>query len=222
MARKRGSKKKSVARKTKRSRKTSVKQEKKSAGERGLCAFLRSPKWMFLLLLWYFCALAVLFSIVDFGRQMYYILAVSAIGFAALEFKLNWKGKTTQKLKDAALVGIFLLALDLVFENAGAAFGLWAVRWGLVMFGAVPVEIVIVTLFGGFAWALYMPAKFNFRHSLLDAAMFAFFGTFGEFLLIQGGLMSYYSWWNPALAFVSYAGAWALLNFVRYKVVEEV
>jgi hypothetical protein len=75
-----------------------------------------------------------------------------------------------------------------------------------------------IAFFGGAAWAVYQPKKFNLNHSIYDSLVFGFFGALGEWLLIGQGLFAYHLWWTSYLAFASYFLTWVILHFVRYRV----
>lgn len=149
---------------------------------------------------------------------MYSTLLFFAVAWFVLEF-YAWKDHM-ERVKKAVLVGLFLMLFDFVVENSGAIFGLWMTHDSLFAIGIVPIEIMLVCLIGGTAWALYLPRKFDAVHSIVDILVFAFFGAMGENLLGLAGLMSYYQWWNFGWAVLAYALTWAILHFVKYKVVK--
>ena len=76
-------------------------------------------------------------------------------------------------------VGAFLLIFDFIFENSGWLAGLWYTTSEFHV-GVVPLQVMGIALFGGAAWALYLPRKFNLWHSLLDCLIFAAFGALGD------------------------------------------
>lgn len=166
-----------------------------------------------ILLTGYFLFLAILFY--RYGEFMWPVLVASALVWFFVEAKrVGW-----EKAKKAFLIGLFLLVFDFIVENTGWIFGLWEVE-GTFSIGVVPVEVMLIAFFGGSAWALYMPRKFDAQHSLLDAFVFSFFGTFGEFLLIKHGYFMYYRGWTSLHAFFAYFIAWWTMNYVRYRVVK--
>ncbi len=188
------------------------------AGAFTLFEHLKQPPTMYFCLLWLFCVLAILLYLIDLSGQSWQLLAVSAIVFFALELSLNWRGSLDARIKKAIFMGAFLLLFDFVFETSGALFGLWGPRNSLFIIGAVPVEVMAITFFGGIAWSLYLPKKFDFTHSLMDILLFSFFGAFGEWLLIKNNVFQYAPPWNSLLAFISYALTWAILHYVNYNI----
>jgi len=170
-----------------------------------------------LVLAFMFMAFAISSGIIA-GTFIYWMLVFAAMAFLAVEM-YSWR-KEPARITKAFLVGIFLLVFDFGFENAGWILGLWQTHYASVAVGVVPVEIMLVCLIGGTAWALYMPRKFNQLQSTMDVLTFAMYGAFGEFMLIGAGLMTYYAWWNSWLAFAAYALTWVILQFVKYRVVK--
>lgn len=160
----------------------------------------------------YFAFLAALFYFVRLGQLSWAILAASALAWFAIEANAN-RGRVGNALR----IGALLLVFDFIFENSGWILGLWETR-SIFAAGVVPLEVMGIALFGGAAWALYIPRRFNMAHSLADSLVFALFGALGEWLLIGQGLFSYKLWWNGAFAFAAYFLTWALLHFARYRV----
>lgn len=162
----------------------------------------------------FFALLGAFFYFVRVRQLAWTILVVSAIIWFAIQAR-----KDTKHLKMALEIGVFLLLFDFVFENSGWLLGLWHTVSAFAI-GVVPIEVMGICLFGGAAWALYLPKKFNLFHSALDCVVFALFGSLGEWLLIRQGLFFYTSWWTSALAFVAYLATWIILHFVRYRIVK--
>lgn len=192
-----------------------------SSAHNALADSLRAPRSMYLALMLFFSALAIIFYQVDLAGQSWQVLTVSALAFFALEFHLNWNGSFDARMKKALFMGAFLLGFDFLFETSGALFGLWGPRNSLFILGAVPVEVMIVTFFGGIAWALYLPKKFDARFSFLDVSLFALFGAFGEWLMIKNNVFYYAQSWTTTHALISYALTWIILHYVNYKVSAE-
>ena len=94
---------------------------KKRVERSPLREFFTQPLNVLLALLLFFCALALLFFSVSFGKGTLAILAASAVAFLALE---AWANRSSRlELKKAFLVGLFLFVLDFAFENAGMLLG---------------------------------------------------------------------------------------------------
>lgn len=189
------------------------------------------------LLVSYFIFLALVLYNVHLGQWSWVLLAASAIvwfayelrnvkdGYGIVKFASDisaWLSRKKRfqfpvRVKLALAVGTFLLLFDFIFENLGWIEGLWQ-TFSPVHVGVVPIEVMIIAFFGGAAWALYLPQKFNKWHSLADCILFGFFGALGERMLIHQGLFVYNLWWTSVFAFAAYFATWVILHFVRYKV----
>jgi len=181
---------------------------------------LSNPRWAYFALLWSFSALAVAFSILPLGRPIWPILAALAVAFFALEVKLQ-VGRLDLRLnmlRVALSLGALLLLLTLAAQISGEALGLWHARGSYLSIGPVPAELALAALFGGAGWALYLPRKRNVVFSAFDTALFALFGTLGEYVLVFNGLLTFGSGWGYAQAFLSYVAVWAILHYARYRV----
>lgn len=146
------------------------------------------------------------------------ILFFLALVWFLIEIKINWKDK--KEIKKALMMGLFLMIFDFIFENSGFYLGLWKSSYSLFFVLSVPIEIMGVTLFGGTAWALYLPRKFNKIYTISDILVFSIFGALGEFILIRNGIMTYLGGWTSLYAFFSYMLTWIILHTLRYKVLK--
>ncbi|MBN1454906.1 MAG: hypothetical protein JW945_01445 [Methanomicrobia archaeon] len=156
----------------------------------------------------------------------WFVLSAGAIVWFVIE--LFVEKPTGTRLKKALVVAIFLVVFDFIFENSGTIFNLWYSSNSLVPVcmpiesihpACVPIEVMLVILFGGAAWALYVPQDFKLTYSVLDLLLIATFGAIGEYILIQFGLMHYLQWWTSLYAFLSYVATWILLHLVKYRIV---
>jgi hypothetical protein len=176
-------------------------------------AFTRTREFRKLLLLTaYFVVLALVLTYVDMGQLSWYVILASAIAWFGLEAREN-RGR----VRTALGVGVFLLVFDFAFENSGWLAGLWFTKSQFHV-GVVPVQVMGIALFGGAAWALYLPRRFNLWHSVVDCVVFATFGALGERLLIGQVLFVYQQWWTSYDAFVAYFLTWVILHCVRYGI----
>jgi hypothetical protein len=160
----------------------------------------------------YFVLLASVLYATPLGQLSWYVILVSALAWFGLEARENHG-----RLSSAMKVGAFLLIFDFIFENSGWWAGLWYTTSQFHV-GVVPLQVMGIAFFGGAAWALYLPRKFDLWHSLADCLVFATFGALGEHLLIGQVLFVYQQWWTSYDAFVAYFLTWAILHYVRYGV----
>lgn len=160
----------------------------------------------------YFVFLAVVLYYVKLGQASWYVVLVSALAWFGLEAR-EGRGRLTSAME----VGAFLLIFDFIFENSGWLAGLWYTKSEFHV-GVVPLQVMGIAFFGGAAWALYLPRKFDLWHSLVDSLVFATFGALGEWLLIGQVLFVYQQWWTSYDAFVAYFLTWVILHVVRYRV----
>lgn len=116
----------------------------------------------------------------------------------------------------AAGVGVFLMAFDWVFESWGARAGYWYSHSSRRFVGAVPLEVMVGALSGGFAWALLMPPHFQPLYVLLVSATVGVAGAMGEDRLARTKAMDYRKGWTWAHAVVAYFLVWLLLSLVLY------
>jgi len=171
-----------------------------------------------LLLITLFTALGALIYLGMMPANIIYIILVTcAVVWCLAELRLN--RAEPDRIVRAAAVGLFLMVFDFGFQNSGWLLGLWTTHNSAIAIGIVPVEVMLVCLIGGTAWALYLPRNYSRLHSVMDILVFATYGALGEYMLGVAGLMSYYQWWNPGWAFLAYGITWIVLHFVKYRVV---
>ena len=131
-----------------------------------------------------------------------------------------YRNKLKSLWKSALLLGIFLMVFDWVVENIGAKLNFWYSYTSVFFVLAVPIEIMIAALLGGFGYAMFLPKKWNWKYVSLTSLIFAFGGMLGENTLRSKGFMSYSGGWTPVHAFAAYFLVWTLLNIVWYFVLE--
>lgn len=183
-------------------------------GQSAKMAFANTREFRKLALLTvYFVFLAIVLYYVKIGQASWYVILVSALAWFGLEASEN-RGRITNGMK----VGAFLLVFDFIFENSGWLAGLWYTKSEFHV-GVVPIQVMGIAFFGGTAWALYLPRRFNPWHSLVDCLVFATFGALGERLLIGQVLFVYEQWWTSYDAFLAYFLTFVILHFVKYRVV---
>jgi hypothetical protein len=125
----------------------------------------------------------------------------------------------TQLLSKALMLGIFLMAFDWAFENLGAKFGYWFSKSSAFFVGAVPIEVMIGAIGGGFGWALFMPRTFNLLYILLASLIVGCGGAFGENSLQKAKELTYGNGWTWVYAVISYSLVWIMLSLVWYFVI---
>ena len=162
------------------------------------------------MLLVYFSILAALFYYFTPGYVIFPILVASAVIWYAVEYKKN--EMDLPLLKAAFFMGLFLMLFDFAVENLGGYLNLWQVKVTAMHVGYVPIEIMLLCLIGGAAWALAQPRKFGKVNALADTLLFTAFGALGEFVLIRNGIMYYYPPWASVLAVAGYFITWLLLH----------
>ena len=170
-------------------------------------------KWGLKIVVFSFIGMIFYFGTPSVGPYMYLILVFSACCWFVYEYRKNRKivGK-------ALLLGLFLMIFDFLVQNAGSVLGLWKTFGSVLFVLSVPVEIMVLCVVGGAAWAMHVPERFDKIYVLGDSIIFGLYGAVGEMLLIKNGLMEYMGWWNFSCAFFGYFVAWWILSFVWYKV----
>jgi len=152
------------------------------------------------------------------GTSLYWLLAASAVMWFAYEYNKNKRFDLVR----AFSLGIFLMFFDWFVETFGLFAGQWRTAGSLLTIGpVVPIEIMLLCLFGGAAWAMHFPKKFSLKYVAGDTLIFAFFGTLGEYLMQLNGLMIYMGGWTSYHAFVGYAITWLLMSYAWYRVIKK-
>ena len=152
------------------------------------------------------------------GFITYAILVGAA--FVWLLYETSQKDKRLM-IKQALLLGLLLMIFDFVIENVGFFAGLWTSPRSIFSIMAVPIEIMVLTFIGGYAWGMHLPLKFDKLYMLFEILIFGFFGALGEYLLILNGMMVYKNGWTSINAFFGYAITWIILFYVWYKVIRK-
>ncbi|MEE9594753.1 MAG: hypothetical protein V3V92_05070 [Candidatus Hydrothermarchaeales archaeon] len=156
------------------------------------------------LMFWYFPK--------TYAYVIWWVLVVCALGWLVIELR-DRKDKNVRK---AVEIGTFLMLFDFLVENAGKLVGLWESHNSAYFLLAVPIEVMLLALMGGTAWALYQPKRFNRSYTLVDVAIFATFGALGEYIIGTKGLIIYMGGWTSFHAFLGYALTWTILHSIVY------
>ncbi len=161
-----------------------------------------------------FSSLAVLFWYfpAPYSFLLWWILVACAVGWLLIELQ-DREGKEVRR---AAEIGLFLMLFDFAVENLGKIAGLWESHNSAFFVLAVPIEVMLLAFIGGTAWALYQPKEFSGLYTLADISIFAAYGTLGEFILRNKGLMIYMGGWVSFYTFLGYALTWAMLHAIVY------
>ena len=137
---------------------------------------------------------------------LFLIFAVSVLGGLILARKI---GKA--EFGKAVKLGMFLVVFDFIFENIGAAVGLWHTAGSSLQLLAVPVEVVGIAFCSGFVYSLLF-SKMKRAELIFICSIIAVAGTVLEAALIKDGMLFYTGWWNSYLAYVSYLIAFFMLG----------
>ena len=142
------------------------------------------------------------------------ILLVMAVGWLAYELWSNKPG--LKSLAFPFLVGISLLVMDLIINYVGLLWNLYTITPTSFTILADPLQLPLIALVGGMAYALHLPKRFDFVYTSTDVLLIGFFGTITERMLNINGIMDYISvnWVN---AFLTYAFVWLVLHMVYYS-----
>ena len=132
------------------------------------------------------------------------------------------KKKEKPIIKQALLLGLFLMVFDFIVENIGFFSGFWTSPQSIFPVISVPIEIIILTFVGGCAWSMHLPLKPSKLFMAFEVLIFGFFGALGEYLFILNNMMIYKDGWASIYAFFSYIVTWIILFAVWYKVVRKV
>lgn len=152
------------------------------------------------------------------GLITYGTLLLGAIGWAVYETAK--KEKKPLRIR-AVCMGIFLMVFDFIAENLGAFCGLWTSPESFFSVITVPIEIMALTVIGGYAWSMHLPLKANRTFMFFEVLIFGFYGALGEYLLILNGMMIYMNGWTSVHAFVAYTVVWIMLFEIWYKVIKK-
>lgn len=162
----------------------------------------------------YFIVLAFTFYYLTPGYSIWLILLASAFIWLIVELS---KKKEKKLITAALMLGIFLMLFDFVVQNIGGYLNLWHVDITALHVLYVPIEVMLLCVVGGTAWALAQPKKPEAANISADILLFSVFGTVGEFVLMENGLISYEPPWTSGHAIVSYFLTWIILHYVWHK-----
>lgn len=169
-------------------------------------------------LLLLFIFLGVAFLVFMPGSLIWQILSTLAVLWFLVE--IYYEKPDVSRIKKAFLIGLFLMLFDFLVENSGKVLGLWEGYQSLQFILFVPIEVVILCFFGGTAWSLYLPKKFNIDYTVYDIVIFSTFGALGEFILIKNGILAYMNCWTSLHAAIGYAITWIILHLLNYKILK--
>ncbi len=167
----------------------------------------------------YFTLLWFYFSVYAPGYFIWLILITSALVWFLFEYYKNKYDVII--LRNAIVLGLFLMIFNFIVENIGAYFNFWRVGMTVFHVMEVPIEVMFICLFGGAAWALAQPKKFNPISTVTNILLFSTFGMIGEGTLIHNEIMYYANGWTSFHAFGGYAIAWIILFYVWYKLLPQ-
>ncbi len=143
-----------------------------------------------------------------------YLLALAVGIFATLYAYLRPDPRTFKK---AVALGLFLAALDFIFENMGAAAGLWYSSGSPVFLIQVPIQVFAIAFLSGAAFHLVMKPHKNALYNIATAFLIAVAGTGIEAILLDYKLLTYAGGWTSTHALAAYFATFMLLHFVNLK-----
>jgi len=151
--------------------------------------------------------------------SFWFLILVPAVVWFVAELKINREDK--RRIIKAITIGMLLVIFNLIINYTGAIRGIYTIssQYSLFFILGNPVELLLISLFGGAAWFLHLPKKFDLFYSTADIIMLSSFGTMTElFILIPNNLMTYISVIFPD-PFFTYALVWSILHLIYYKVI---
>ena len=152
--------------------------------------------------------------------SFWFIILVPAVAWFAVELKIKWKDK--RRIIKAITIGILLVTFNLIINYQGEIRGIYTIssHYSLFFILGNPIELLFLSLFGGAAWFLHLPKKFDLLYSTADIIMLSSFGTITElFILRPNNLMTYLTVAFPD-PFFTYAVVWLILHLFYYKVLK--
>ncbi|MBI5226173.1 hypothetical protein HY994_02950 [Candidatus Micrarchaeota archaeon] len=151
--------------------------------------------------------------LVDFTLWTYLFLLAAGI----LSTLVALLKPSMDSLKKAAALGLFLAVFDFVFENAGAAAGLWYSQGAPIYLMAVPIQVFFIALFAGSAFHLVLPARKDALYMLSTSLLIAVIGTGIEAMLLDASLLHYIGGWTSTNALLSYWATFLLMHIANLK-----
>jgi hypothetical protein len=118
------------------------------------------------------------------------------------------------------ILGVFLLIFDFFVETVGGFLNFWVSRESIFPFGFVPLEVMVMAVFGGTAWVTQVRKLKGISQYLYFILFWTTGGAFGEQILLFNGMMEYRTGWNLYLAWIAYLITWIIL-IAMTKLVEE-
>jgi hypothetical protein len=144
------------------------------------------------------------------GMSIWLFLAILAISITALLYVLLKPKKDT--LLRGAKLGILLVLVDFVFENAGLLLGQWKTFGSIFAIGAVPIEVMVIAFCIGGIYSMVFARKFILDIAITSSLLIAVVGTGIEAILLSMGVFVYYTEWTAWHALVSYFIAFLLMH----------
>lgn len=177
-------------------------------------------KWLVIKFLAFFLIFVLFWLLTPNAGLVTYIILVSLAIIWAIHETVSPERKFL--IKHALLLGLFLMLFDFAVENLGFFMNLWTSPQSLFSVISVPIEIMVLTFIGGYAWAMHLPLKFNKIFMFFEVLIISFFGALGEHSLILNKMMIYTNGWTSIHAFLAYALTFVILFGVWYKVIREI
>ncbi|MCX8202638.1 MAG: hypothetical protein N3G74_02440 [Candidatus Micrarchaeota archaeon] len=122
------------------------------------------------------------------------------------------KSKLRELTSRAVKLGVFLLAFDFVFENAGLLLGYWNTSGSILQIGAVPIEVMGIAFCAGFTYAVLFQKRFDWQLGFFSSVWIAAAGTAIEAILVGFEVLNYAGGWTSLHAFAAYVVAFMIMH----------
>ncbi|MEM3399405.1 MAG: hypothetical protein QXP42_01095 [Candidatus Micrarchaeia archaeon] len=120
---------------------------------------------------------------------------------------------------NALVFGFVVSCILFAMEEMARWLKLWSLYGGSFLFFGIPAELVAVYFFCSVAWALYIPRKFDWGHSIIEVVMVGFLLTLVEYILgWQWMIVGYGAGWTSAHTFIKYLVLLSLCHCLWYCV----
>jgi len=145
-----------------------------------------------------------------YGMSIWVFLAIAAISVTALLYV--FKRPKKEILDRGMKLGVLLVIIDFVFENAGLLLGQWKTFDSAFAIGAVPIEVIVIAFCVGMTYSMLFARKFTLELAIASSLLIAIMGTGIEAALLSMSVFIYYAEWTAWHALISYFIAFLLMH----------